>query len=53
VTSSPALFPTWLRERMSDADHGPPFPDEGLVYDYKLVYKINYFNYEDKVMQHK
>ncbi|XP_069681263.1 dynein axonemal heavy chain 1-like [Periplaneta americana] len=33
---SRVLFSEWLRQKMREAEHVPPFPDEGLVYDYKL-----------------
>lgn len=34
---SRVIFSNWLRTKMEENQHKPPFPKEGLVYDYKYV----------------
>lgn len=34
------IFSDWLRKVQKDAQHKTPFPEDGLVFDYRYKYKI-------------
>jgi len=37
---SRCIFSDWLRKIQKDAQHKTPFPEDGLVFDYRYKYKV-------------